>query len=934
MSVQRLRPCVWSVLVILAINIPVNAKDKPAGDGQDQTRAKAADPKVLKGELTRLLEVYEAIGMTDVKGKKWVTVDAGPKKDAVQLTGWLVAETPSELTVLELDGGRETIRKPKSGEQRPEKNITDGRNTIPLDEYVAAARKNRVVWAVEKGDYKTFVTKFLDAGVPDPDRKKDRREDVYTFVLDRYELSGHVDVACRYGCWAHLQGDDELAIKLLAQAEEARVKYVGRYIGDEETTKSLALFVANHIAKSRRIAAISGSHSRTPRPELLKQWQQLAKIPLHSYKTDAEEMIKSYESLIAEDNAWKEPDEKTLAKMTVKEKVAYWMYHLRDADAGQWSDPGQCSVFGDPFGGFTLGNGEKSKKPNPAVELKNLGLDAVPEIIAHLDDARPTRCQGHWRSYWPDSFYPLRYGDACQQIFEAITGQTIYGRRTTNGYPIADGKGKECKEKAEKWLADFTKKGEKQWLIDATALGDGDSSRQAARLIKKYPDAAYGAVTKGIKNASEKSVRSNLVSCLCEVQDDRVAGFLLEELKGPDLSGRLSAARGLTDRGKAQGFQALLAEWKDLKTDDYDSLDVTDRWAVEQLVRDLIWSGKVEAVNTLRTKLRTRPIFLRWQVLEAAGNVGTDPKEKVAKEFSEAIDRLLAESLSDTEETEYRSIRWGEKSIDGRAVGDLAAVFLARRLQRPDEFDPTADFRTRRRQRITLANIWRKQVGLDQLPLPPSLKIEPAPDAKTAPLTAAVKSDTGRAKALADLEALGLPALPAVNTLFASLPKDHPARTDVQHLAARLRTRVQEVAFAPDSLTPTPEIRRKVEGWRGRRIVPAELQEDLRGMLDQLPDDAYGVEIAVEHPGDETGTTVVLTLFAKRSLSFRGPGKHWQTHERVVLDGKVICNRIFGAEEQIQADNMTQFSAALQKALDAVPNQSISARLGLAIDQK
>ena len=115
----------------------------------------------------------------------------------------------------------------------------------------------------------------------------------------------------------------------------------------------------------------------------------------------------------------------------------------------------------------------------------------MPQIIAHLDDGRPTRCVGFWRHYSPEGYYTLTYGDCCQQIFEEITLRSIYDRATTNGYPLRDGEGKQCKERAEKWWKEFRKKGEKQILIEATMRGDRDSYLNAERLVKKFPEAAF-----------------------------------------------------------------------------------------------------------------------------------------------------------------------------------------------------------------------------------------------------------------------------------------------------------------------------------------------------------------------------------------------------------------------------------------------------------
>jgi hypothetical protein len=179
----------------------------------------------------------------------------------------------------------------------------------------------------------------------------------------------------------------------------------------------------------------------------------VAVIPHQRFRDEATRTAKDYQSLIDEDAKWVEPDAKTLAAMKPEEKAAYWLYHLRDLDVGQWSDPGSCRVLDELGRGIRL-DGDPGP-PNAAIELKKLGTAAVPLLIAHLDDTRPTRCKGHWRRYWPDGQYLLRYGDCCEQIFEGITGHSI----SSSTYPIQDGKGKECKANAERWWADQRRSG-------------------------------------------------------------------------------------------------------------------------------------------------------------------------------------------------------------------------------------------------------------------------------------------------------------------------------------------------------------------------------------------------------------------------------------------------------------------------------------------
>lgn len=84
-------------------------------------------------------------------------------------------------------------------------------------------------------------------------------------------------------------------------------------------------------------------------------------------------------------------------------------------------------------------------------------MAAIPQLVNHLDDPRPTRCVGYWRFYAREGHYLLRYGDCCQQLFEAITGHTLYERKTTVGYPYKDGVAKNCKTKAQQWWSNYKK---------------------------------------------------------------------------------------------------------------------------------------------------------------------------------------------------------------------------------------------------------------------------------------------------------------------------------------------------------------------------------------------------------------------------------------------------------------------------------------------
>jgi hypothetical protein len=273
-------------------------------------------------------------------------------------------------------------------------------------------------------------------------------------VNQRFWLADQVVDSARYAQYAHQHGQDDHAADLYAYALIAQKQYADSYIWQRELTP-LHEFVADRISSRLRNGAVYSGHSGTQRRELQKQWERLAAIPHHGHRDEAKAMAEHYRNLVDEDDGWVEPDAATFTWLPTEQKVAYWLYHLRDLDVRQWASPGSCDVL-DTFG-FGRG-GDERKKPNAAVELQKIGVAAIPQLVAHMDDARPTRCEGYWHDYWPEGHYLLRYGDCCQQVFEAITGHTLFRGTTTVSYPIHDGAGKQCKESAEKWWQEYQKK--------------------------------------------------------------------------------------------------------------------------------------------------------------------------------------------------------------------------------------------------------------------------------------------------------------------------------------------------------------------------------------------------------------------------------------------------------------------------------------------
>jgi hypothetical protein len=122
--------------------------------------------------------------------------------------------------------------------------------------------------------------------------------------------------------------------------------------------------------------------------------------------------------------------------------------------------------------------------PRPqALALIERGFDAVPDLIAHLDDHRLTRFDS--TGLGSHGFnYPFPVGSVCVMLLEGLVGYET--RRTWDAEQPDDAA---WKAKAQAWFEKAREKGEEQYLIE-NALPAGEwPNRYVLRVLsKKYPN--------------------------------------------------------------------------------------------------------------------------------------------------------------------------------------------------------------------------------------------------------------------------------------------------------------------------------------------------------------------------------------------------------------------------------------------------------------
>lgn len=526
--------------------VPVAPKDA-------QAFLQAQLDRVAKVDAVReRLSIFDKLDMPSVRGRKFVRCNAGvpssgaPESDFEYATGWLMAESKDSVELLH------------------------------FSRIVAYARGD------EPSPQERALLDRLPAGQPKPGQYVEQdfaREAQRTLELRDEESPSPLRLAVlAYWC---LQRDlDDPAMGLMDRAEEAARERSEE--GEKERTADQV--IAEGVASRLRVTAIEEANEGKPREALLRRWRALASIPDTPWTGEAAAFADLYARMIEEDKAFKD-----VSPAAPAERGAYWLHKLRDAASRQHSQPGSVSVFPD-------WRDEEDTTPAPAEELRKLGWAALPLIIEHLDDLRPTRCLGFWRNFEPDSYYLLRIADGCQQIFEAITGVDIYQRTSTSGSLTNDRKQAAARKAAQDWWKEHGAAGEEAFLLKGLeSIGRREFS--ASRLMELDP----------------KKHRA------------RIFGMLADP-KAPRRAALLNAVAGHVGREDETPVAALL-----------DGTELADVLAVAQVLRSRCASEAGVAALTARLKSSPPKDNANWTLSGAIEFLSVRPTDEIAALIAELI---------------------------------------------------------------------------------------------------------------------------------------------------------------------------------------------------------------------------------------------------------------------------------------------------------
>jgi len=488
------------------------------------------------------------------------------------------------------------------------------------------------------------------------------------------------------------QGKPSLAEQLFGQAKQsAEVRN-----HHAETNTAFHQMITNDIAHGQMWQALNAfGDLSVSRMELQVRFDWIVKhFPDSPHWQRAKETAELLKKMVAEDEAHARKAQKPTKEITKEEKIAELIFRLRDQNGHQWFQPGQCDIFARDWDAPE--GGEKS----PAHQLVDIGYDAVPQLIAVLEDTHFSRSVGYHRNFH-FSHFVLRVGDCAEAILSKIAGRRFWVPQSSAAAMLKDGQVDIVRAKVQQWQEEYRQKGEKQMLIEGVRSGDYHVLDQAERLVKKYPQSALDPIRQALRHSEHDWDSQRLVEIAAELKDEAATAFLREQLHGTYLLTRVAAARGLLDRSQEDAISAMIGEWK------FSSSGM----AQDALINFLLWCGKPEAVKTLAKDLQKRPINETQHVIEAITSPGwgwENYQKSLPAAVQQAIDELLVAEFDDFRKCNFTGT-WERRDYHDPYLCDMSAQVLADRWKLPLSFDLSTNEETRERQRMQLKKEWLKR---------------------------------------------------------------------------------------------------------------------------------------------------------------------------------------------------------------------------------
>jgi hypothetical protein len=631
----------------------------------------------LPGNLAEAVAWYDTLGFPDATDLPYVRVATGawtktrnqpPQNQFVE--GFLVGEGPKDFTVFICS---------VSDFKNPFERFGPGSSPYPELTTVRFVRKSAGP-AYSTVDYEALDFAKAASEVLDHVRTQASGPESDGRLLDGRPVSHRVRIfAFARACLQKGHADTGLALMNFAAS-----------IPDEQTGKVNPGTLRESLQQQIGDVVLTNAEADCSDPskswaELLPTYENFDKrFPASNRITYAREAAEVLRSMIAGDAAH---HPKPMEQMSPAEQVAENIYQLENFKVGMWI---AYSRYPDSPGAPKGGKTELTSVDR----LVDLGQEAVPQLIAALDDSRFTRSlDERYIHEVPPRI--LRVSEIAQIILEHMSGRNFYAAKTDDGKLVRG----TTREQVEAWWAENQKKGEKQVLIDATAPGGEPGLAPARKLVEKYPDAALKTIAAAVRATHEDGLRSEYIDAVGGLPGDATIAFLKSKL-GPanGLYTQVAAAKALKVRGEPDAVPAMIEAWHAvlprLPANESDAYG-----QVGALITFLAASGSTAAIDALREEMPKTPVDVRLAVVQvflpfgnysesgAGVSVNTDeadlPRIPGGKAGA-AVESLLVSALDDKGRRVGMQGTYNDASYKDPRVCDMAALVLSKRW--PDKY--------------------------------------------------------------------------------------------------------------------------------------------------------------------------------------------------------------------------------------------------------
>jgi hypothetical protein len=404
-----------------------------------------------------------------------------------------------------------------------------------------------------------------------------------------------------------------------------------------------------------------------------KEVEMAEKMLLRMVKEDRERTQKPFESPIAE-----------------------LIFRLRDQTCSRVPDQPQLSQVYELF----------QDGSSPAAKLLARGYDAVPGLIAAIEDDRFSRAvvlpvDGALEPY------VLRIGDCALTIIERIAARKFregnYLSIHRNGDPAR------AKTVVAEWWKEFQAKGERQMLIQGVLKGDLDSVAQAKVLVERFPDEAIPVISQGIKKQRYQFERPKMfhvvtdryapgktkslppeVRDFCRAFIDDTFGSSFggnTKFHAPDVPGNLQmhALNVLGQHGDERATELLLADWERRRQVEIRGGKVASN---DQMIPAMLRCKDGAGLPSLQKGWTAYPSSTRLSILYALREMLSEPGSVIAT-ADRKLSELFIEILSDQEEFKgAKTWRRGKLIFPYERMCDLAADIRIPGIENPPAFNP------------------------------------------------------------------------------------------------------------------------------------------------------------------------------------------------------------------------------------------------------